>query len=164
MQQRVSYMQSVASIFPLRVCKYPHISVSFALSLSKRGKGTHPATLAAASDTPPFFPLRKFPICLCAGLAERPWRLLKQQPMHTLIGKYADAWKVLQTQSSKYIVCVCIYLYNLLKSPTNWTPLSRWAKIYCSYLREFIPSLSVSLINLFSVSQLSLPQKHCSNS
>lgn len=55
------------------VCKYLHVSVSFTLSLFKRrGKDTHPAAFAAAPDFFPPFPLRKFPICLCAGLAERP--------------------------------------------------------------------------------------------
>lgn len=87
---RVSlFSQAVSFIFHLTVCIYPHVSVSFALSLSKRGgKDTHPAALAAAAPPPP---LRKFPICLCAGLAERSRPLLKQRPMYTLIGKHAHA-------------------------------------------------------------------------
>lgn len=65
--------QVVSFIFPLTCCKYLRHSVSFTLSLFKRKKkkDTHPAAFAAAPDFFPF-PLRKFPICLCAGLVERP--------------------------------------------------------------------------------------------
>lgn len=66
------FSQPVSFIFSPTVCKYLSVSVSFTLSLFKRGgKDTHPAAFAAAPDFFPF-PLRKFPICLCAGLVERP--------------------------------------------------------------------------------------------
>lgn len=87
----------------LAVCNYLCGSVSFTLSLFKRGgKDTHPAAFAAAPDFFPF-PLRKFPICLCAGLVERGPAVLKQWPMHTLIGKHTHACRVLQTRKHSYI-------------------------------------------------------------
>ena len=77
------FSQAVSFIFSLTVCKYLRVSVSFTLSLFKRGgKDTHPAAFAAAPDFFPF-PLRKFPICLCAGLVERPSGVETVSDAHT---------------------------------------------------------------------------------
>lgn len=77
------FSQAVSFSFSVTVCKYLHVSVSFTLSLFKRGgKDTHPAAFAAAPDFFPF-PLRKFPICLCAGLVERPSGVETVSDAHT---------------------------------------------------------------------------------
>lgn len=69
------YFLRLSPLFSL--CRSVNISMSLYLSLchslKEEGK-THilPLLLPLQIFFPPLFPLRKFPICLCAGLVERP--------------------------------------------------------------------------------------------